>query len=90
MAVVVLELPGGEGIVRGDDGEIMLTHDVRLGQGQPLQPWDRYIPIRLGLHGGRMLFGGVLPPGAVSVKGGRGNRRPEVRGCRGGCLRGHF
>jgi hypothetical protein len=64
----LIELPGGEGIVRRDDGEIALTHDVTLDWGQPLQPWDRYEPIRIGLSDDRMLFGGLLPPGAVSVE----------------------
>jgi hypothetical protein len=64
----VIELAGGEGIVRRDDGEIVLTHDVTLSSGQPLQPWDRYQPIRIRLSGERMLFGGLLPPGAVSVE----------------------
>ena len=68
MATVLIELPGGEGIVRRDDGEIVLTHDVTSDWGQPLQPWDRYQPIRIGLSDDRMLFGGLLPPGAVSVE----------------------
>ena len=68
MATVLIELPGGEGIVRRDDGEIVLTHDVTLDWGQPLQPWDRYQPICIGLSDQRMLFGGLLPPGAVSVE----------------------
>ena len=68
MPTVLIELPGGEGIVRRDDGEIVLTHDVTLDWGQPLQPWDRYQPIRIGLSDQRMLFGGLLPPGAVSVE----------------------
>jgi hypothetical protein len=65
---VLIELAGGEGIVRQDDGEIVLTHDVTDGRGQRLQPWDRYQPIRIGLSDERMLFGGLLPPGAVSVE----------------------
>lgn len=68
MAIVLIRLPGGEGIVRRDDGEIVLTHDVTLARGQRLQPWDRYQPIRLGLSDERMLLGGLLPPGAVSVE----------------------
>jgi hypothetical protein len=68
VASVLIELPGGEGIVRRDDGEIVLTHDVSLDWGQPLQPWDRYEPMRIGLSDERMLFGGLLPPGAVSVE----------------------
>ena len=68
MTDVLIELPGGEGIVRQDDGEIVLTHDVTLDWGQPLQPWDRYQPIRIELSDERMLFGGLLPPGAVSAE----------------------
>ncbi|HTY96656.1 MAG TPA: hypothetical protein VMB91_06405, partial [Solirubrobacteraceae bacterium] len=64
----MIELPGGEGIVRRDDDEIVLTHDVTMEWGQPLQPHDRYQPIRIGLSDERMLFGGLLPPGAVSVE----------------------
>ena len=41
MAEVVVKLPGGEGIIRGEDGEIELTHDVTSDWGQCLQPWDR-------------------------------------------------
>ncbi len=65
---VLVELPGGEGIIRGDDGEIALTHDVTLARGQRLQPWDRYRSVRLGLRDDRMLVGGLLPPGAVSAE----------------------
>jgi hypothetical protein len=68
VSTVLIELPGGEGIIRRDDGEIVLTHDVSLDWGQPVQPWDRYQPIRIGLGDDRMLFGGLLPPGAVSVE----------------------
>jgi hypothetical protein len=68
VATVLIELPGGEGIVRRDDGEIVLSHDVTLDWGQPLQPHDRYQPIRIGLSDERMLLGGLLPPGAVSVE----------------------
>ena len=68
MATVLIELPGGEGIIRRDDGEIELTHDVTLERGQPLQRWDRYQPVRILLSGERMLLGGLLPPGAVSVE----------------------
>jgi hypothetical protein len=68
VATVVIELPGGEGIIRLDDGKIELTHDVTLERGQPLQPWDRYQTLRMWLSDERMLFGGLLPPGAVSVE----------------------
>jgi hypothetical protein len=68
VASVLIRLPGGEGIVRRDDGEIVLTYDVTLDWGQPLQPHDRYQPLRVGLSDERMLFGGLLPPGAVSAE----------------------
>ena len=65
---MLVGLPGGEGIIPGEDREIALTRDVTLDGGQPVQPWDRYMPIRLGLGDDRMLFGGLLPPGAVSAE----------------------
>lgn len=68
MATVLIELPGGEGIICGEDGEIALTHDVTLEGGQPVQPWDRYQPISVWLSDDRMLFGGLLPPGAVTAE----------------------
>jgi hypothetical protein len=68
VASVLIELPGGEGIVRRDDGEIVLAYDVTGDWGQPLQPHDSYQPIRIGLSDNRTLVGGLLPPGAVSVE----------------------
>jgi hypothetical protein len=68
MAVVLTRLPGGEGTIRQSDGKVALTHDVTLDRGQTLQPWDNYQPVRIGLSDDRMLFGGLLPPGAVSVE----------------------
>jgi hypothetical protein len=82
VATVLIELPGGEGIIRREDGEIALTHDVTLDEGQPLQPWDRYQPISLSLSDDRMLFGGLLPPGAVSAEAvqATGERTPAATG----------
>ena len=79
---MLIELPGGEGVVRRDDGEIVLTYDVTLDSGQPLQPHDTYQPIRIGLSDERMLFGGLLPPGAVSVEAveATGVRKPAAVG----------
>ena len=31
VASVVIKLPGGEGVIRQEDGEIELTHDVTVG-----------------------------------------------------------
>jgi hypothetical protein len=80
MATVLIKLSGGEGVIRQDDGEIELTHDVTADWGQPLQPWDRYKPARLGLGDDRVLFGGLLPSGAVSVEAveATGVRRPAT------------
>ncbi len=30
---ILVEFPGGEGVVRGDDGEMVITRDVRDGRG---------------------------------------------------------
>ncbi len=68
MARILVQLPGGEGFILGADGRPELTHDVMSERGQPLQPWDRFQTLRLGLSGDRMLFGGLLPDGAVSVE----------------------
>ncbi len=84
MATVLIELPGGEGIVRRDDGEIVLTHDVTLDWGQPLQPHDKYQPIRIGSAMTRMLFGGLLPPGAVSVEAVEATGVPKAAAVGGG------
>jgi hypothetical protein len=64
---VLIELPGGEGVVRRDDGEIVITHDVRDGRGAPLDGWD-HRPAKDWLDEGRSLVGGLLPPGAVSAE----------------------
>ncbi len=82
MGTVLIKLPGGEGVIRGEDGGIELTHDVTLARGQPLQPWDHHQPLRLGLRDDRMLIGGLLPPGAVSAEAveATGVRRPAVTG----------
>ena len=76
MPTVLVELPGGEGVVRGDDGEIVVTEDVRDGGGQPVRTDDQHRPVKTWLPGDRSLVGGLLPPGAVSaeVVDGRGAR----------------
>jgi hypothetical protein len=42
VAAVLIELSGGEGVVRCEDGKIVLAHDVSLEWGQLLQPHDSY------------------------------------------------
>jgi hypothetical protein len=65
---VLIELPGGEGVVRRDDGEIVVTQDVGDDRGRPLRDGDRYLPVKTWLHHNRSLVGGLLPVGAVSVE----------------------
>jgi hypothetical protein len=65
---VLVELPDGAGVVRRDDGDIVVTHDVSDDRGQLLRASDRYQPVNTWLRGDRSLVGGLLPPGAVSVE----------------------
>lgn len=73
---VLIELPGGAGVVRREDGEIVATHDVSDDSGQSLRRGDSYRPVKTWLDGERSLVAGVLAPGAVSaeVLDGRGVR----------------
>ena len=79
---ILVELPGGEGVVRRDDGEIIVTHDVSDHRGQALRRDDSFRPVKTWLDGERSLAGGVLPHGAVSaeVVDGRGRRVVAVVG----------
>lgn len=78
----LIELPGGEGVVRREDGEIVVTHDVSDHRGQALRRGDSFRPVKTWLDGERSLVGGVLPRGAVSaeVVDGRGGRVAAVVG----------
>jgi len=64
----LIELLGGEGVVRRDDGEIVVTQDVSDDRGQPQRDGDRYLPVKTWLEDDRSLVGGLLPSGAVSVE----------------------
>jgi hypothetical protein len=64
---ILIELPGGEGVVRGDDGEMVITRDVSDGRGPRFGGGD-YRPVKDWLDEGRTLVGGLLPPGAVSAE----------------------
>jgi hypothetical protein len=68
VSIILIELPGGEGVVRLDNGEIELTQDVSSGRGQQLRDSDRYRPVKTWLDDDRCLVGGLLPPGAVSTE----------------------
>jgi Taurine catabolism dioxygenase TauD, TfdA family len=65
---VLIELLDGEGVVRRDDGEIVVTQDVSADRGQPLRDGDHYQPVKTSLHDDRCLVGGLLPSGAVSAE----------------------
>jgi hypothetical protein len=64
---VLIELAGGEGVVRRDDGEIVLADDVRDGRGSLLGRRD-FRPVTHGLDERRIRVGGLLPSGAVSAE----------------------
>jgi hypothetical protein len=70
MAEVLVELPGGQGVIRSDDErfEYCLATDVSSGLGQPIAYQDRYAPGRVNLGNERSLVGGLLPPRAVSAE----------------------
>jgi hypothetical protein len=64
----LIELPGREGVVRRDDGEVVVTDDVSNGRGQALRDDDRYGPVRTWVDEARSVVGGLLPLGAVSAE----------------------
>jgi hypothetical protein len=66
--IVLVELEGGEGVVRREDGETVVTDDVSEALGVPLRGEDYYQPVKAWLAGERCLVGGLLAPGAVSVE----------------------
>jgi hypothetical protein len=60
---VLVALPRGAGVVRLDDGDVVLCGDVRDGRGQPLHVGDRYRPIMIWLDAWRCLVGGLSADG---------------------------
>jgi hypothetical protein len=69
VALVLVQLPGGEGVVRRDAGEIVVCQDVAApGQGDTPREGDRFLPIKTWLDGGRWLVGGLLPSAAEHVE----------------------
>ena len=77
----MIELPCGEGVVRTEDGEIVVARCQRRRTGRSLRRVDSFRPVRTWLDGEGSLVGGVLPPGAVSaeVVDGRGVRVAATR-----------
>jgi hypothetical protein len=68
MPTVLIQLPGGEGVVRRDDGEIVITRDVSDDRGQPLGGRDDYRPVQTWLDQDRSIVAGLLPPAAISAE----------------------
>lgn len=82
MSTVLIELPGGAGVVRRDDGEIVITDDVGDDRGRPLRDRGDYRPTRMGHDEARSIVAGLLAPGGVSaeVLDDRGTRVPATVG----------
>jgi hypothetical protein len=68
MPTVLIKLTGGAGVVRRDDGEIVITHDVSDDRGQPLRGRDDYRAVKMGLDRERWIVAGLLPPRAFSAE----------------------
>ena len=68
VSAVLVELPGGEGVVRRGDGLVVVTEDVRVDRGLPLPADDIYRPAKTWLPDDRSLVAGMLPPGSVSAE----------------------
>jgi hypothetical protein len=68
MPTVLIELPGGAGVVHRNDGEIVVTRDVSSDRGQPLRGRDDYRPVQMGLDDVRSIVAGLLPPRAVNAE----------------------
>jgi hypothetical protein len=64
---ILTELPGGEGVVRLDDGEIVVTDDVGNGRGAALHRGGQR-PGKAWIAEDRSVVGGLLPVGAVSAE----------------------
>jgi hypothetical protein len=68
MPTVLIELPGGAGVVCRDDGEIVITQDVSDDRGHPLRRRDDCRPAQTWLDDVRSILAGLLPPRAVSAE----------------------
>lgn len=68
MPTVLIALRGGAGVVRRDDGKIVITQDVSDDRGQPLHGGDDYRPVQTWLDDVRSIVAGLLPPRAVSAE----------------------
>lgn len=78
---VLVSLPSGSGVVRHDDGSIVVTNDAASGGGGTyLRSDDKFHPVKTWVEEEHSTVGGLLPPGAVSadVVDDRGRRVPAA------------
>lgn len=68
VATVLVSLPGGEGVVREDNGATLVTEDVTGGGGSYVRNDDPYHPVKSWVDADRSVVGGLLPAGAVSAE----------------------
>jgi hypothetical protein len=68
VSTVLIELPGGQGVVRRGDGVVVVSEDVHSYRGLPLRADDIYRPVKTWLPEDRSLVAGMLAPGAVGAE----------------------
>ncbi len=65
---ILVSLPSGAGVVRLQNGSVVVTDDVDVGRGSCLREHDRFHPVKASAGGDRCVVGGLLPPGAVRAE----------------------
>lgn len=65
---VLVSLPSGAGVVRLQNGSVVVTEDVDEGSGACVREDDRFQPVKASVGGDRCVVGGLLPPGAVRAE----------------------
>lgn len=81
--MVLVSLPSGAGMVRDDDGSVIVTGDAASGwAGTGVRRDDLFHPVKTWVDEDRSVVGGLLPPGAVSAEAvdDRGGRVPATVG----------
>lgn len=68
MREILVSLPSGAGVVRLDDGSMVITNEVSEGGGTYLREADTFHPAKSWVDEDRCVVGGLLPPGAISVE----------------------
>jgi hypothetical protein len=65
---ILVELSGGGGVVRRDDGAIVVTHDVSDSRWGRVLRGGAQRPLKAWVDQDRSVVGGLLPPGAVNAE----------------------